>query len=63
MGRLKVKRPKNRLKQKILELGLVDNLKALRKKKASKSNQGKCLLNYYLSNLVRSCLIIVKMNS
>ncbi|XP_070151223.1 protein timeless homolog [Polyergus mexicanus] len=38
---LRIKRPKPKIKEKLLELGLVQDRKELRKKRARKSNQGK----------------------
>ncbi|KAG5330826.1 TIM protein, partial [Acromyrmex heyeri] len=38
---LRIKRPKPKIKEKILELGLVQDRKELRKKRSRKSNQGK----------------------
>ncbi|KAH0946632.1 hypothetical protein HN011_005794 [Eciton burchellii] len=38
---LRIKRPKSKIKEKLLELGLAQDRKELRKKRARKSNQGK----------------------
>jgi hypothetical protein len=37
---LRIKRPKSKIKEKLLELGLAQDRKELRKKRARKSNQG-----------------------
>lgn len=45
---LRIKRPKPKIKEKLLELGLAQDRKELRKKRARKSNQGEYTYSFFL---------------
>lgn len=59
MDRLAVKRPKNRVADKLLEMGLIQDKKELKKKRATKSNtnhsEGKNSIILYVA--VRSVIV------
>lgn len=44
---LRIKRPKPKIKEKLLELGLARDRKELRKKRARKSNQGEYTYSFF----------------
>lgn len=54
---LRIKRPKPKIKEKLLELNLVDDIKQLRKKRAKKSDGEQSLLIHLYKSCNFSCTV------